>query len=118
MRVTVGEIDNGKVYFYRHGDNFSIYDEMLYKTVGKNQLTKVGKDSLKKLTNTVYRDNYGFFYLTEEHPFFNASVLYSSCVKSKVANSPKISKLLEAITHMVKLSFLDASRSYNESQAI
>ena len=116
MRVTVGDLDNGKVYFH-HRDNFSIYDEMLYTTVGKNQPTKVGRDSLKKLTNTVYRDNYGFFYLTEEHPFFNASVLYSSCVEYKVANSSKISKLLEAITYMVKLAYLDASRSYNESQS-
>ena len=117
MRVMIGELDNGKVYFNYHRDNFSIIDEMLYKTVFKTQLTKVGKDSLKKLTNTVYRDNYGFFYLTEEHPFFNAAVLYSSCVKYRVANSLKISKLLEDITHNVKLAYLDASRSYNESQS-
>jgi hypothetical protein len=116
MRVTVGELDNGKVYFTFSRDNFSIYNEMLYKTVGKNQPTKVGKDSLTKLTNTVYKDNYGFFYLTEEHPFFNAAVLYSSCVTYRVANSLKISKLLEDIAHNVKLSFLDASRSYNERQ--
>jgi len=69
---------------------------------------------IKKLTDTVYRDNSGYYFLTEEHPFFNAPILNRSAVKNKLDDNFLISHLLEGIRYHVKKSILEASAHYNK----
>lgn len=122
MRVTVVELDRNKVLYQYHSiwtivpdEGFS-FIEGLYKAYDNAQKTRVLYD-VKKLTDTVYRDDYGNYFLTEDHPFFNASMFNRTCVKYKLDDNFMISHLLEGVRYNVKLSLLDASRSYNESQS-
>ena len=116
MRVTVVELDTNKVLYQYHSIWTIIPDEGLYKAYDNKQKTRVLYD-IRKLTDTVYRDDYGNYFLTEDHPFFNASMFNRTCVKHRLDDRYMISYLLDGVRYNVKLSLLDASRSYNESQS-
>ena len=116
MRVTVVELDRNKVLYQYHSIWTIVPYEGLYKAYDNVQKTRVLYD-VRKLTDTVYRDDYGNYFLTEDHPFFNASMLNRTCVKYRLDDNFMISHLLDGVRYSVKSSLLDASKSYNERQS-
>ena len=120
FRNNAVELFRNKVVYQYHSSWTIVPDEGLYKAYDNAQKARVLYDVIK-LTDTVYRDdsgNYsGNYFLTEDHPFFNASMFNRTCVKYKLDNNFMISHLLEGVRYNVKLSLLDASNSYNERQS-
>jgi hypothetical protein len=115
MRACVVELDNNKlryVMFYA----YTIVPDKEYE--GKYAATRIGQSmtesNLTKLTDNTYRDNYGSYFLTEEHPMFNAYILSRTAVRSRLDDNFLISHLLEGVRYLVKQSLLKASSLYNK----
>ena len=85
-----------------------------YIATNKRRDNPLRYDNITKLTEDTYRDNYGYYYLTENHPLFNASLLTRSAVQYKLDDKFMVSHLLEGVRYLVKKSILSASASYNK----
>lgn len=118
MRVALIEYDNGRLV-YVSKDIYILKPDPKreHKYIASNSVeyARIDKHThIKKLTDNVYRDNFGCYFLTEEHPFFNAPILNRSAVKNKLDDNFLISHLLEGIRYHVKKSILEASAHYNK----
>ena len=110
MRACMVELDNNKLrYVMFHV--YTIVPDKEYE--GKYAAIRIDQ-SMTKLTDNTYRNNYGFYFLTEEHPMFNAYILSRTAVRSKLDDNFQISHLLEGVRHLVKQSLLKASSLYNK----
>ena len=117
MRACIVELDNNILRYVM----FHVYtivpdktNEGKYKAISHGPVIKVTERNLTKLTDNTYRNNYGFYFLTEEHPMFNAYILSRTAVRSKLDDNFQISHLLEGVRHLVKQSLLKASSLYNK----
>jgi len=118
MRVTLIEYDSGRIR-YISADIYILKPDpnRKHKYIACDKRNYAWIDNythIKKLTDTVYRNNSGYYFLTEEHPFFNAPLINRSAVKNKLDDNFLISHLLEGIRYHVKKSILEASAHYNK----
>ena len=117
MRACIVELDNNILRYVM----FHVYtivpdkeNEGKYKAISHGPAMEGLEGNLTKLTDNTYRNNYGFYFLTEEHPMFNAYILSRTAVRSKLDDNFQISHLLEGVRHLVKQSLLKASSLYNK----
>lgn len=119
MRACMVEIDDNKLRWVS-ARSFNINTMPMHKdlyTATPNDNTNVSTDGYNKLiqlTKDTYRDNYGYYFLTEEHPLFNAVMLTRNCIGLKLDDNFMISHLLEGVRYLVKKSILSASASFNK----
>lgn len=121
MRVALIEDDNGRILFaFPH-----IYilkpdpkkEGMYIATSVDAGFAGGGHDvyrGIKKLTDTVYRDNNGIYCLTEEHPFFNAKIINKAIVSNRLDNNVMISHQGAGIRYLTKMALYAASAEYRK----
>lgn len=117
MRVVLIEHDNGRIMYV----STAVYNlepdpqlEGLYIATSTDKKSLEKHYEIKKLTDTVYRDNTGMYCLTEDHPFFNAPMLNKIATVNKLDNYHIISHLLAGVRYLVKQSMYAASAAYSK----
>lgn len=117
MRACIVELDNNILRYVMFHVYTILPDKTIegkYKAISHGPVMEGTEDDLTKLTDNTYRNRYGFYFLTEEHPLFNAYMLSRTAVRSRLDDNFLISHLLEGVRYLVKQSLLKASSLYNK----